>query len=52
MGRGARKNIILLEGSQASPVCLSDKCGMKVNMLEWLDIVGLIKGPLNLDFLN
>jgi hypothetical protein len=36
---GGRKSIILLEGSQASPACPSDKSSMKVKTLEWLEIV-------------
>jgi hypothetical protein len=34
-----RKSIILLEGSQAPPACLSDKGSVKVKTLEWLEAV-------------
>jgi hypothetical protein len=36
---GGTKGIILLEGSQASPVRPSDKGSMKVEKLEWLQPV-------------
>jgi hypothetical protein len=36
---GGRKNINLLEGSQASPVLPSDKGSMKLKTLEWMEIV-------------
>jgi hypothetical protein len=47
---GGRKSVILLEGSQASPACLSGTNTVKVKTLECLDVLG--KGPRNFDFLN
>jgi hypothetical protein len=34
---GGRKSIILVEGSQASPACPSDKGSVKVKTLGWLE---------------
>ena len=36
---GGRKGIILLEGSQASPVRPDDKSSVKVKALGWLEAV-------------
>jgi hypothetical protein len=34
-----RKNIMLIEGSQASPACPSDKSSVNVKTLGWLEVV-------------
>jgi hypothetical protein len=47
---GGRKNINLLEGSQASLVLPTDKGSMKMKTLEWLEVVALDRGPRILIF--
>jgi hypothetical protein len=42
--RGERKSVVLLEGSQTSPVRCSVKSRVKVKLLEWLEAVASDRG--------
>jgi hypothetical protein len=42
--REERKSVVLLEGSQASPVRSSNKSKVKVKILEWLEAVASDRG--------
>lgn len=41
---GKGESIVLLEGSQSLPVCLSEKTRVKVKMLGWLESVAGDRG--------
>jgi hypothetical protein len=49
---GGRRGIILLEGSEASPVPTADKGIMKAKRLRMVKSSGFRQGLWNFDFLN
>jgi hypothetical protein len=43
--RGERRNVVLISGSQTSPVRPSDNTKMKVTTLEWLEAMVCDRAP-------